>query len=112
MEPDKYDNPEQTLTTALGSTLGARAIQVEHRATRSVRRAPATSWDATVASSADDAQKAIRSSPENTAYPGGRPDTLTEEIKRRQISLAVRYVAIVRALQAASVVPSRRGILK
>ena len=90
MEPDNYGKPEQPLTTALGSTLGADTIQVEHHATGDVRRAPATSWDATVVSSAYDAQKAIRSTPENTASSGGLPDTLTEEIKRRQISRAVR----------------------
>lgn len=36
--------------------------------------------------------------PRKHRFSGRLPDTLTEEIKRRQISLAVRYVAIVRAL--------------
>jgi hypothetical protein len=36
--------------------------------------------------------------PETPAAPGGHPDAhVTEEIKRRQIALAVRYVAAVRA---------------
>jgi hypothetical protein len=45
-----------------------------------------------------DAHKAIRSSPKSPAAPGDRPDArIAEEIKRRQISLVVRYVAAVRA---------------
>lgn len=44
------------------------------------------------------AHEAIRSDPENAAAPGDRPDPqIAEEIKRRQISLALRYVAAVRA---------------
>jgi hypothetical protein len=44
-----------------------------------------------------DAQKEIRSSPEDLSAPGERPEAITDEIKRRQISAAVRYVAAVRA---------------
>ena len=45
-----------------------------------------------------DAHKAIRSSPESPATPCDRPDAhIAQEIKRRQISLVVRYVAAVRA---------------
>jgi hypothetical protein len=60
---------------------------------------PADPWDETDINGAPyDAHKAIRSSPENTAAPGDRPDAqIAEEIKRRQISLAVRYVATLRA---------------
>jgi hypothetical protein len=69
-----------------------------------------TLWASRVAAPADpcgetvingppyDADKAIRSSAENSSAPGGRPDAhIAEEIKRRQIALAVRYVAMVRA---------------
>jgi len=39
-----------------------------------------------------------RGDPENPAAPGDGPDAhVAEEIKRRQIALAVRYVAMVRA---------------
>jgi hypothetical protein len=60
---------------------------------------PADPWNETVINGAPyDVRKAIRSSPENPAAPGDRPDAhIAEEIKRRQISLAVRYVAAVRA---------------
>jgi hypothetical protein len=60
---------------------------------------PATPWGATTVNGAPSgARKAIRSSPNNPAAPGNRPDgQIAEEIKRRQISLAVRYVAAVRA---------------
>jgi len=45
-----------------------------------------------------DADKAIRSSAETPAAPVNRPDAqIAEEIKRRQVSLAVRYVAALRA---------------
>jgi hypothetical protein len=45
-----------------------------------------------------DAHKAIRSGAENPATPVDTPNARNvEEIKRRQISLAVRYVAAVRA---------------
>ena len=55
-------------------------------------------WDETVINGAPyDAHKVIRSSPENPAAPGDRPEAVAEEIKRRQISLVVRYVAAVRA---------------
>jgi hypothetical protein len=41
---------------------------------------------------------ARRSGPEHSAAPGDRPDAeIADEIKRRQIALAVRYVAMVRA---------------
>ena len=44
------------------------------------------------------AHKGIRTSPENAAAPRDSPDAqIAEEIKRRQVSLAVRYVAAVRA---------------
>ena len=45
-----------------------------------------------------DADKAIRSGAENTAAPVNRLDAqIAEEIRRRQVSLAVRYVAALRA---------------
>ena len=45
-----------------------------------------------------DAHKAIRSGTENPATPIDAPAAvIMEEIKRRQISLALRYVAAVRA---------------
>jgi hypothetical protein len=44
------------------------------------------------------AHEPLRSDPENAAPPGDSPDPqIAEEIKRRQISLALRYVAAVRA---------------
>ena len=44
------------------------------------------------------AHEAIRSGPENAAAPGNSPDPqIAEEIKRRQILLALRYVMSVRA---------------
>ena len=44
------------------------------------------------------AHDAIRSGAETAATPVGAPDArVAEEIKRRQISLALRYVAAVRA---------------
>jgi hypothetical protein len=44
------------------------------------------------------ADKAIRSGAKTAATPVGAPDArVAEEIKRRQISLALRYVAAVRA---------------
>jgi hypothetical protein len=55
----------------------------------------AAPWD--VVNGAHEARKAIRSSPKNPALPDDRPAALAEDIKRRQISLAVRYVATVRA---------------
>ena len=43
------------------------------------------------------AREAIRRGPENAEAPGVSPDPqIPEEIKRRQISLALRYVAAVR----------------
>ena len=45
-----------------------------------------------------DAQKEIRNSPQTPAAPGEPPDAgIAEEIKRRQMSALVRYVAAVRA---------------
>jgi hypothetical protein len=59
-------------------------------------------WNATIINANGapyDAHKVIRSSSlENPAAPGDRPDAhALEEIRRRQVSLAVRYVAAVRA---------------
>lgn len=39
MEPRKYDNPEQSLTSTLGTTLGADAIPLETPASDDARRA-------------------------------------------------------------------------
>lgn len=39
MEPAKYDNAAQPLTTTLGTTLGAEAIPLETAASDDVRRA-------------------------------------------------------------------------
>lgn len=44
-----------------------------------------------------DARKDIRSSPQNPAAPGNRPEAVAEEIKRQQLSAVVRYVAAMRA---------------
>jgi hypothetical protein len=45
-----------------------------------------------------DAPQAIRSGAENPAAPVDRPDAhMAEEIKRRQVLLAMRYVAALRA---------------
>jgi hypothetical protein len=45
-----------------------------------------------------DAHEAIRSGAENPAASVDRPDAqISEEIKRRQVSLGVRYVAALRA---------------
>ena len=38
MEPGKYDNPQQPLTTTLGTTLGAEAIPLETPASDDARR--------------------------------------------------------------------------
>jgi hypothetical protein len=52
----------------------------------------------TVINGAYDARQAIRSSAENLAASADRPDApIAEEIKRRQVSLTVRYVAALRA---------------
>jgi hypothetical protein len=46
-----------------------------------------------------DAHQAIRSGAENPAASVDRPDAhMAEEIKRRQVSLAVRYVSALRSL--------------
>ena len=60
---------------------------------------PTDPCDETVINGAPyDAHKAIRSSPAKPSAPADRPDAyIAEEIKRRQIALAVRYVAMVRA---------------
>jgi hypothetical protein len=45
-----------------------------------------------------DGDRAIRSAAENPAASADRPDApISKEIKRRQVSLAVRYVAALRA---------------
>ena len=59
-------------------------------------------WNETIINGApyDAANKTIRSRPDNPAAPGDRPDAdanALEEIRRRQVSLAVRYVTAVRA---------------
>lgn len=56
-------------------------------------------WDETVINGAPyDSHKAIRSGAEKPAAAVDRQNAqIAEEIKRRQISLAVRYVAAVRA---------------
>ena len=54
--------------------------------------------DETVINGAYDAHQANRSGAENPAPLVDRPDPqIAEEIKRRQIALAVRYVAALRA---------------
>jgi hypothetical protein len=60
---------------------------------------PADPADETVINGAPyDAHEAIRIGAENPATPFGAPEArIAEEIKRRQISLALRYVAAVRA---------------
>jgi hypothetical protein len=60
---------------------------------------PAGQWDESVIKGAPyNARGASRSNPENVVAPGDWPDAqIAEEIKRRQVSLAVRYVAAVRA---------------
>ena len=60
---------------------------------------PVDPWDETVINSAPNgAHRAVRGNAENPAAPGDPPGAqIAEEIKRRQTSLAVRYVAAVRA---------------
>jgi hypothetical protein len=60
---------------------------------------PADPWDETVINGAlYNAHKAIRSSSASAAAPGDSPDAqIAQEIKRRQISLVVRYVSALRA---------------
>jgi hypothetical protein len=62
---------------------------------------PTDPWDETAIKDApDDAHKAVRGNLENpnSAAPGDRPGVqIAEEIKRQQTSIAVRYVAAVRA---------------
>jgi hypothetical protein len=59
----------------------------------------ANPWNETVINGAPyDADKATRSRRESPEASGDRPDTqIAEEIKRRQVSLAVRYIIAVRA---------------
>ena len=56
-------------------------------------------WNETVIDGAPyDADKPMRSRRESPAAPGDRPDAqIADEIKRRQVSLVVRYVTAVRA---------------
>ena len=59
---------------------------------------PADPWDETVIDGAlYNAHEAIRSSPKNAAAPGSLDAQIAQEIKRRQISLVVRYVSALRA---------------
>jgi len=60
---------------------------------------PADPADETVINGAPyDVRKEIRNSPQNPAAPGDPPDAgIAEEIKQRQISAVVRYVAALRA---------------
>jgi mono/diheme cytochrome c family protein len=60
---------------------------------------PADPADETVINGAPyDVQKEIRNSPQNPAAPGDPPAAgIAEEIKQRQISAVVRYVAALRA---------------
>ena len=60
---------------------------------------PADPWDGTVINGAPyDAHQAIRSGAENPTAPVDRPHAqIAEEIKRRQISLAVRYLTTLHA---------------
>ena len=60
---------------------------------------PANPADETVINGAPyDGDQAIRSGAENPAAPVDRRDApISKEIKRRQVSLAVRYVAALRA---------------
>jgi len=60
---------------------------------------PADARDETVNNGAlYNAHKAIRSSAENAAAPGDSPEAqIAHEIKRRQLSLVVRYVSALRA---------------
>jgi hypothetical protein len=59
---------------------------------------PADPWNETVITGPPyDARQATRRVAENPAAPVDRPDApIAEEIKRQQISLAVRYVAALR----------------
>jgi hypothetical protein len=63
---------------------------------------PANPWDETVLNGAPyHAQRPARSGAKNSATPGDGIEVQdAEEIKRRQVSLAVRYVAAVRARAA------------
>ena len=71
----------------------------------SVKDEPADPADETVINGTPyDTQKEIRNGPPSPAAPGDPPDAgiaeemgIAEEIKRRQLSAVVRYVAAVRA---------------
>ena len=65
----------------------------------SVKDEPADPADETVINGTPyDAQKEIRNGPPNPAAHGDPPDAgIAEDIKRRQLSAVVRYVAAVRA---------------
>jgi hypothetical protein len=59
---------------------------------------PVYPWDETPNTDVPhDAHEAMRSRRKNPAAPGDSPDARAEEIRLRQISLAVRYVAAVGA---------------
>jgi hypothetical protein len=59
---------------------------------------PADPGDETVIDGAlYNAHEAIRSSPKNVAAPGSLDAQIAQEIKRRQLSLVVRYVSALRA---------------
>jgi hypothetical protein len=59
---------------------------------------PADPTDETVINGAPyDAQKGLPGGPQNAAAHGDRPEAVAEEIKRKQLSAVVRYVAAVRA---------------
>ena len=63
------------------------------------RAEPADPTDETVINGAPyDAQKEIRNSPQYSAAPGDSSDAgIAEEIRQRQVSALVRYVATFRA---------------
>ena len=73
--------------------------------------APADPWDEPLINGApNDADKVIRTGAETPATPVERPDPqIAEEIKRRQIAVAVRYVAAVRAPFSPISLPSHNG---
>jgi hypothetical protein len=58
---------------------------------------PADPADETVINGAPYDARNVRSSPQNPAAPGNRPEAVAEEIKRQQLLAVVRYVAAVRA---------------
>jgi hypothetical protein len=65
---------------------------------RASGKAERAASDETIINGAYDAHQAIRRGAENPAASVDRPGPpIAEEIKRRQVSLAVRYVAALRA---------------